>query len=172
MKNIRILTSMALLLALQLVLTRFASITIPDIVRIGFSFLPLALSAMLFGPLLAGTQGVVEDFLGMALFPQGPYFPGFTLSAFLKGAVFGLLLYNKPKSWLRILLAVLINTVFIDLGLNTLWISILYHKAASAIITVRLLNSALMVPIQAVMIYATWRILGAKLEKNYFLKRV
>lgn len=172
MRKTRVLVFMGLLLVIQMILTRpFAVIFIPDVVRIGFSFIPLSLSAMLFGPVMAGLQGVAEDLLGMLLFPQGPYFPGFTLSAFLGGAVYGLMLYGRPKSPVRIFLAVLMVTVFVDLGLNTLWLTILYHRAAVAILGTRLLGAAVMLPVKVVMIYTTWNSVGSYLERHHLLKR-
>jgi len=49
------LTIVGILVAMQIVLTRILSIQTP-IVRIGFSFLPLALTAKLYGPLAGEYQ--------------------------------------------------------------------------------------------------------------------
>ena len=51
--NTRTLTSLALLTALEIVLSRFLSINAWNI-KIGFSFVPIVVAALLFGPLEAG----------------------------------------------------------------------------------------------------------------------
>ena len=48
----------ALLTALEIVLSRFLSISMWN-TKIGFSFLPIAVAAILFGPLAAGTVGAL-----------------------------------------------------------------------------------------------------------------
>ena len=85
--NLKTLVNLALLTALYVVLERFLSINMWNM-RIGFAFIALALSGMLYGPVAAGLVGAAGDILGMLLFPTGPYFPGFTLNAFLTGAVY------------------------------------------------------------------------------------
>ena len=58
----------------------------------------------------------VGDLLGMMIFPTGAYFPGFTLTAFITGLIFGLFLHGKEITWKTVLPASLI----IILGLNLL----------------------------------------------------
>ena len=90
----RVLTTLALLTALEIVLSRFLSINAWN-TKIGFSFVPIVAAAILYGPAAAGIVGALGDFIGAILFPIGAYFPGFTLTAFLTGCVFGLFLHRK-----------------------------------------------------------------------------
>lgn len=78
----RSITALGLLVAVEIVLSRFCSINAWDL-KIGFSFLPVAVAAMRLGPLEAAVVAAVSDFVGAVLFPIGAYFPGFTLTAFL-----------------------------------------------------------------------------------------
>lgn len=153
--SIRKLVQVGLLIALEIVLSRFLSISTP-IVKIGFAFLPLVVTAMLFGPVYAGVAGGVSDFIGALLFPIGPYFPGFTLTNMLTGVVFGLLLYKKEKTWLRIGIAVAVTTVVLSLCLNTLWISVMYGKGFIGLLPTRILQNAIMLPIEIVCIRLVW----------------
>lgn len=149
----RTISKIALLMALDIILTRFLSIQTP-IVRIGFGFLPTAMIGMLFGPLAAGTAGALTDIVRIFLFGgSGPFFPGFTLSAFLGGVFYGVFLHNKPKSLWRISLAVLMITIFVNLGLNTLWVYMLTDKAAFAILPARLIQNAVLAPVKIAVIY-------------------
>ena len=148
--------TMALLIAIEVVLTRFLSFN-TQFLRIGFGFLPVAVMGMLYGPLWAGIGYAIGDVLGMLIFPSGPYFPGFTLSAFLTVLVYGLLLYKKEVTWQRALIASLIISVFINLGLDTLWLSILYGKAYVPILVGRLIKFPLAVAIQTVLIPVVYK---------------
>lgn len=150
---------MAMLLALEIILTRFLSIQTP-IIRIGFGFIPIALAAVLFGPLLAGTMAAVADILGMIIFPKGAYFPGFTLSAFISGAVYGVVLYKKNISIIKVALAALIIIVGVDLFMNTYWLTIITGKAASVLIGPRITKSIIMFPIQVVLTYTVIKIIN------------
>ena len=166
MKKTHVLVFVGILIATEIVLTRYCAIQ-TDIVRIGFGFIPIVLSAMLFGPVIGGTTAMLADILGMMIFPRGAYFPGFTFSALVGGVIYGLVLYNKPKTVLRIFLAVLLVTVIRDLGLNTLWLSILSHKAVNIIMIPRILKSLFMLVVQVLIIPVVWRRVGAVIESNF-----
>lgn len=155
--RIKIMVFMGLFLAMEIILTRFLSIQTP-LVRIGFTFLPVALSAMMFGPVISGLTAAFADVLGMMLFSSGmPYFPGFTASAFLTGAIYGIFLYQKPKTWKNISIAVVIVSLVVTLFLDTLWLYLLTGNGILVLLPARLLKFAVMIPIQIMMIQTVWR---------------
>jgi len=144
------LTAMALLIALEIILSRFLSLSAWN-TKIGFSFVPVVIAAILLGPVYAGIVGALADFVGAVLFPIGAYFPGFTLTAFLTGMVYGLFLY-KRQSLPRILGAVAVNQFILSLLLNTLWISVLYGSPFGPLLVTRLVQSAILTVVQIVVI--------------------
>ena len=150
------LVVMAFLIALEIILTRFLSINTP-IVRIGFGFLPVAIMGILYGPLWAAAAYALGDILGMLVFPTGPYFPGFTVSAFLVGLTYGLLLHRKPITWKRALIAATIVVLGINLCLDTLWLSILMGNGVIALLPARIIKAVVMLPVQAVIITVVWQ---------------
>lgn len=154
--DVKKLIQISLLIAIEVILTRFCSIQTP-IVRIGFGFLPIAIIGMMYGPLSAGVAYAIGDLLGVALFPTGSFFPGFTLTAFLTGIVYGVFLYNKPKTWPRIIGAVLTVCLVINLGLDTLWLSILMGKGYIALLPTRIMKAVLMIPVQIFIIGIIWK---------------
>lgn len=155
--NTRRMVQTALLISLEIILTRFCSITTP-IVRIGFGFLPVALIAILYGPVYAGIAATVSDFLGAMLFPPiGGFFPGFTLTAFLTGVAYGVFLYKRPQTLPRIICCVLVLTLFLQLGLNTVWVWMMTGKAIMMILPSRLIQNALMFPVQIAGVYLAGR---------------
>ena len=82
--SVLILAQVAVLLAMEVVLSRFFSIATP-ITKFSFAFVPLAVCGALFGPVWGGVMGALADLLGAILFPIGPYFPGYTLNNALHG---------------------------------------------------------------------------------------
>ncbi|MBN7774157.1 folate family ECF transporter S component [Clostridium aminobutyricum] len=149
------LVIIGLFIAMEIILTRFCSISTP-IVRIGFGFLPVAMLSILYGPIWAGIAYALGDILGMMIFPSGPYFPGFTLTAFLTGITFGLLLYKKPITWKRAFIAAFIVCGVWNLLLDTYWIYILTGKGIIALLPARLIKVAFAIPTQTILIPLVW----------------
>lgn len=151
------LIQLALLAALEVALSRFLSINTP-INKIGFAFVPLALAGMLYGPLAGAAVGAVADLLGATLFPSGPFFPGFTLTAALKGLVYGLCL-NRDNAgrWGPVLTAVSVNAAGFSLVLNTFWIYLLYHSDLTVLLASRAAQELFLIPVQTVTLHLLCR---------------
>jgi len=148
--NTKQLAIMGVLLAAEIVLTRFVSFSTWN-TRIGFGFVPVVLTALLFGAIPAAVVAALGDFLGAVLFPIGPYFPGFTLTAALTGLTFGFLLHKK-SSVVNTAIAVGIVQFVLGLLLNTWWIHVLYSSPFAALLATRVVQSALLSVVQFVTI--------------------
>ena len=146
----RTIVMLGLLTAIEIVLSRFCSISAWNI-KIGLAFVPLVLAAMLYGPLAGGAVGAVVDLIGALLFPIGAYFPGFTLTAFLNGMFFGLLLHKK-RTMPRVICAVAVTQLCCSLLLNTLWISLLYGSPFEKLLIARGVQCTVLVPTQIIVI--------------------
>lgn len=154
--RIRFICSAAILIAIEIVLNRFLSINTAGL-KIGFSFVPIIIAAVLFGPVRAGIIYCIADIVGAILFPIGPYFPGFSICAFLMGMTYGVFLYKKEKVgfFRNILPPVIINNVILGLLVNTFWVSILYgSKTYWGWFIYRLPEYAVLVPVSAILIPA------------------
>ena len=165
--SVRSITSMALLIALQVVFTRFLSITQWNM-RIGFGFVPLVVAAVIFGPVRAAFVGGMSDFIGSMLIPTatGPYNPGITLTNALMGLVFGLFLKKKLTTF-RIIPAVAVNQLVLSLLLNTYWISISRGSPfLGTLFPNRLIQCIINVPVQIVVISLIAKSAGAFLKKQ------
>ncbi len=168
MKKTRILVFLGLLVAMDIILTHLLAFYPLPSVRLSFGFVPVSFSPIFFGPIIGGIGAMLGDIIGTVLFPTGgPYFVGFTLSALVTGVIYGLFLHKRAKSVLNILLAVLCITIFVDLGMNTYWLSIILGKGFLLLLPARIVKSLVMVPVQVAVIYAMWRYAGAFIEKNY-----
>lgn len=151
--NTKKLTIMALLIATEVVLGRLGIMT--PIVSINFSFVPLVVNAILFGPVAAAISSGLADIIGSMMMPQGlgTYFPGYTISAILTGFSYGLILHRKPKNLGRIIVACLFTSIVISLGLSTYWVYVMTGKGYLAILVTRTIQIALLIPIKIFVIY-------------------
>ena len=145
--KLKLMVSVSLLISMEVVLNRFCSIRTP-IVTIGLGFVPIAICAMLYGPVWAGLTGALADILGAALFPIGPFFPGFTVSAALTGVVFGLFLFKRKGSRLQLAGAVAVNCLIISLLLSTFWLTFLSGSSFFALLPPRIVQNLIMFPVQ------------------------
>jgi len=150
------LVTIALLITMEVILTRLCSLFMPTAVRIGFGFLPVAMVAILYGPIWAGAAYAIGDIIGMLLFPVGKFFPGFTLTAFLTGIVYGLVLYGHPVTHKRALLASAIVVLCFNLVLDTYWLYLLYDQAVVAMLPLRVLKCVIAIPLQTFLIPLVW----------------
>jgi ECF transporter S component (folate family) len=159
-----------LLLAILIVFQRYISVE-TQFLRLSFSYVPLILIGTFLGPVWGALIGVAGDLLGMLLMPKASFFPGFTFHALLIGIIYGSLLYNRPdnKSYLiRLVIGVLMVHLFVNLGLNTLWLSIMYKRAFMALIATRIIPNFIQIPIQIGSMFAIKLFLD-KPAKKYLL---
>lgn len=152
MKKIEIkdLVILALLLGLNVVLSRFLSINAWNI-KIGFTFVTVYVAAYFYGPIGGALVGGLGDLIGALLFPIGAYFPGFTLTATLTGIVFGLVVGKKDdiKSFV---VATLINELLLSLLLNTYWIHVLYKADFKALLLTRSIQCVVMMVVEVIVL--------------------
>lgn len=149
------LVVMAFLVALEIILTRFLSIQLP-IARIGFGFLPVAITGIMYGPLWAAICYTVGDILGMMIFPTAGYFVGFTVSAFVTGLLYGFILYRKEITYRRAFTAAFVVLTCVTLVMNTWWLHMMMGKGFMAILPTRIAEAVLMLAVQTLTIPFVW----------------
>lgn len=159
LKQPRVLTGVAMFIALNVILNYF-NIMIGTTLRIGISFLPIAVCGMMYGPMIGGMAGMVGDILGYITKPGSGdfYFMGFTISAFCVGFLFGMFLYRKQITLIRVAAAVLMYTILISLILSPIWLYMMYGSALFAL--PRVYKAALQYPINVVMVYTVTKYLS------------
>lgn len=92
-----------------------------------------------------------------------------TRSAMLSGLIYGTLLYRRPVSIKRIVIAEFIVKLVINCGLNTLWLSMLYGKGFIALIGPRIIKNIIMLPIDSIILLFTLTYAGKIAAKFGFL---
>lgn len=142
-----------LLVAASIILTRFLGfLAFGGAVRLSFGGLPIALAGALMGPFWGGLVGMVADILGVTLFPQGAFFPGFTITAALSGVIPGLVLYGRKPSMKLIALSTGLNALICSLLLNTFWLTILLDKGFLVLLPTRIISSITIAVLEAMLL--------------------
>ena len=125
LKNVRCIVTIGMLLAVAVVLDGFGSIRIGDFLKINFTFLPLSLIGILFGPVAGLFSGLMVDIIGYIINPIGGFIPWLVLITVLEGLIYGMVLYNIKTektvfTVIRIVAARLSVCLICNLTLNTL----------------------------------------------------
>lgn len=153
LRDTRVICTCAIMVAMYVVLDLFQLQLAPQIV-ISFSFIPIAIAGWLYGIVPAMLVGGASDILSFIIKPTGSFFPGFTVTAILTGAVFGLIMYTASgKSiWIKCAVSKLVVTIVLNIGLNTVWTSMLTGKAYLALLFGRIVKNLVMLPVEIVLL--------------------
>ncbi len=139
-----------MLLALRILIGYFSNLTLaitPDI-KIGFSFLPVAIAAILCGPVASAAIGALGDVFCFLLAPMGAYFPGWTVNGMLVGLLYGLFLFNSKKFTLSLIICEIASGLFVEIALGSLWLYIQFSKAFWITAGVRGIKTLIAIPIE------------------------
>ncbi len=147
--SVKAVSTVGILVAMEVILARFSIHTWN--LKIGFSFVPIVVAAIFYGPIAGGLVGAIGDVVSAVLFPVGAYFPGFTLTAFLTGMVFGWFFQKKVTVWNTVLSVLVVQGVISQL-MNTYWISFLYGSPFVPLFLTRLYQTAAMCIVQIAVI--------------------
>ncbi|MBQ1388945.1 MAG: folate family ECF transporter S component [Clostridia bacterium] len=147
----------AMLLSLCLILSYFGNVSITflgtNVIKLSFTALPIAVAAMLYGPVPAGVIGALSDIIGFMLAPMGAYIPGFTISMLLVGFIYGAAFYNEKPGIPRVALTQLIVSIAINEMLGSLWFVLFYGFTPSTALSVRGIKELIMYPILTALIF-------------------
>ena len=128
--SVRNLTTMALMIALSIVLGKFLAINPTPMIRISLENLPIILSAVMLGPIGGGTVALVADLLGSIL--RGYEInPIVTIGAVTIGALFGAIFKYTPIKGLikRLILSVAAAHFFGSVVIKTSGLAVFYFTS-------------------------------------------
>lgn len=167
LKDVRNLVLCGVLLAMKLALA-FFSIQLTPFLRIGFSFLTMAIIGLLFGPVIGGMFGALSDVLSYFVQPSGPFYVGFTIVSIATGIFYGIMLYHKKITLKRCVATEIFASIFINMILNTLALSFLYGKGFLALLSFRVFKDILSIPINSVLLFVVLRIVEKIETKSHY----
>lgn len=165
--NIRkpaVLAVCAMLIAINVILGYF-SLNLTSYLRIGFGFITTPVSASLFGPVLGGLTAASADVASYILKPTGGFLFTYTLNTGIAGIIQGFMLYNKKPSLLRIFLTKLIETVFVNIFLNSVALAPTAGSGLIGIMPARIIKNILLLPVQTTVIYIVLNTVVCKIKQ-------
>lgn len=141
--KVQALAVCAMMLALRIVLGMFSNFTlaIMPFVKIGFTFIPIMITAYLYGPVCAAIVSGAGDILSIILANPTAFSiaPGITLCCVIEGLIYGVVLYQTDLSLKTVILAkaavlllchLPLNTLFLSLLMNIPYLTLLLYRAA------------------------------------------
>lgn len=152
MRDLKVLVAAAMLLSITVVLG-FYRVQLTESIRIGFDFIAKESTSMFFGPVVGCMVAGLSDIISYIIKPVGAFFPGLTLSAMLGSVIYGVILYKRPLSLRRIIVANSTVTVFVNMLLNTYWMTILYGDAFAVLFPARAMKQIIMLPVEIILFY-------------------
>lgn len=163
---------LAFLIALGVVLTRFASIRIAIMgvegIRIGLGGFPIIFAGLLFGPVAGGVVGVLTDIIGFLASPMGAYMPHFTLTAALTGMLPALVMKvtrQQEPGFGLLVLAILVGQGITSVLLVPYFLHILFGLPYQAVLVPRIVAVVIQTPLYAGMVYVILHRLDALAQR-------
>lgn len=153
---------MGIMVAIRIVMGYIPGLNFGNLVQIGVGFIGAAFTGVLFGPVYAAVVSVIADILTFFLSGSGVFFPGFTLSAAMGGIIYASVLWRKEKTLTRVFIAVLLVTLIVNLGMNSLWVKMLSGNAWSVFMGMRVIKNAISLPLNTLILYVILNISQVK----------
>ena len=148
-RNISVLAFAGLVCAMAIVLEGLPIYLLGPSLKIYFSFLVVGLGCMCYGPCVGMMAGAIIDSVGFLLSSYGePYFPGYLVTAVLSGFIYGVLLYKRKPTLLRIIVVRLIINYGSNVLLGSVWKAMLYGKGYLYYLTSGAIKNTLMLPVE------------------------
>ena len=152
LKKLTTIVLTALLIAIGILLGQFSVQLTPQI-KIGVSFIATQLTATLFGPVVGGVMGGVADILKFIIKPTGAFSILWTLNAIVGPIIYGVMLYKKKLTFLRILISKAVVAIVVNICMSTAWNFIYVGMGCFATLPAKLLQQVIQVPIQSLIFF-------------------
>ena len=149
--DIKMLVVLALMISLNIVLSRIVPAVNLWNTKISLAFITLVITGNLYGPYYSGLVAGISDFIGALLFPTAPFNPLFTLTAIISGVIFGIF-KDKNMDIKYVLIECILNGVLVTMLLNSLIISYVYKASFVALLSTRAIQALIMLVIEVILI--------------------
>ena len=127
LKSTKTIAMLALFIGMKVVVSSLY-IPVGENLRIYFTFFIVAIEAAIFGPTASMLSAAIADIIGVILFPSGPFFIGYTISAICGSLIYSLLLYDTKTTILKLAISKTLVNFIVNVGLGSYWSSILFSK--------------------------------------------
>jgi len=156
--TVRELCILALLIAITAVMAIYCTFRFGSFVKIPFKFIPVFVTAALFGPLWGGLVGALGDIIAYIIFPVGGApLPQITMIEFMYGFTYGLFFFNLHswngfKTMMKIVVCVVLQIAVLNLWLTTLFLADVFKMTFENMLIQRAVAGVVNMAIQLVVI--------------------
>lgn len=150
------ITLLGVMLGIRIILGFLPAIRFEPFVQMGFGFIGAGLSGILFGPWYAMIVGIANDIISALLMGKSFFF-GYTLSAALGGIIYGFGFWRQNITIKRVFIVVLIVTLFVNIGLGSLWVRMMTGKAWAVFMGVRVAKNAVSLFLNTLVLYLIFK---------------
>ena len=156
--TVKELCTLSVLISIAVVLAIYGTVRIGAGIKVSFKFIPVFIAAAIFGPIWGGAVGAIADVIAFFVNPVGGVFlPQITFVEFLYGFVFGLFFFNasfgkNAKVILKVVVCVLVQIVFLNLGLTSYFLMGLMNMSFEALVTLRAVSALISLTLQIVVL--------------------
>ena len=168
MNKTKTLVLLALLMAIHVIISMFF-IQVGDNLRIYFTYLVVVMVAILFKPSIALTYAIVEDLVAFFLFPTGPFFVGYTLSAFVSMCIYSFFLRDVVNVK-RVIIAKTLVNIISNVALGSLWSAMLYSKGYIFYLTTSVIKNIVLLPFEIIIILTFLHLITPSLYRSGLIK--
>lgn len=154
---------LALLMAINVAISSMFIEVGPNL-RLYFTYIVNMIVAANFSLPLVITYAIVEDFIAFFLFPSGPFFLGYTITA-VAGCVIYHIFLHKEINLKNIIISKTLVNIFVNIGLNSLWSSMLFSKGYIYYFSKSVVKNLLMLPIEIIVFYTIYKLIKPLLNK-------
>lgn len=154
---------LALLMAINVAISSLFIEVGPNL-RLYFTYIVNMIVAANFSLPLVITYAIVEDFIAFFLFPSGPFFLGYTITAVVGCVIYHIFLHKEINLKNIIISKTLVN-IFVNIGLNSLWSSMLFSKGYIYYFSKSVVKNLLMLPIEIIVFYTIYKLIKPLLNK-------
>jgi ECF transporter S component (folate family) len=165
LKSVKYLAIMAIFIALKTIMSGIY-IPVAENLRIGISFTVVALEASIIGPVAGMLSGAITDIVGFMMFPSGPFFAGYTLSAVVNLLLYSLFLYRQKITILKLFMAKFSVSLISNVMLGSLWSAMLYSKGYIYYLTNSVIKNTILLPIEVIVLVLIFNLMIPILEKR------
>ena len=147
----------AMLIAINVILGYF-SISFSSYLRVGFGFITAPVAAFLFGPFIGGAVALLSDIISFIIKPTGAFLFTYTLNTGIAGMIYGLFLYKKDLTFVRVFFCKLTVILAVNIILNSIALAPTAANGLVGIFPARLIKKIILLPIQSLVVFEVLKI--------------
>ena len=147
----------AMLIAINVILGYF-SISFSSYLRVGFGFITAPVAAFLFCPFIGGAVALLSDIISFIIKPTGAFLFTYTLNTGIAGMIYGLFLYKKDLTFVRVFFCKLTVILAVNIILNSIALAPTAANGLVGIFPARLIKNIILLPIQSLVVFEVLKI--------------